>query len=70
MISNRCQVIACRKQVESNNTMNNAIVYHNKRKQYRYRRSVRIQKNSTNTGKWYEYRKTIQIQGIDTNTRK
>jgi len=33
----------------------------NTRKLYRYRRSVRIQKNGTDTGDRYEYRKTVQF---------
>ena len=45
MILNRCQVIACRSQVLSNSMVDITIIYFNIGKQYRYKGSVRIQKN-------------------------
>jgi len=69
-------VIACRSQVSSNSTSSISTVDitiqetvpiqgigTHIRKWYRYRGSVRIQENDTNTGDWYEYKKMILIQG-------
>ena len=52
MISNRCQVITCRSRCPVItflviSTIDITIVYHNTRKQYRYRGSIRIQENDT-----------------------
>jgi len=40
------------------------IVDHNTGKQYRYRGSIRIHKNSTDTRDQYEYRKTYSLLKI------
>jgi len=50
VISNRCQVVACRRQViacQVISTIDIIIIYYNAEKQHRYRESVKIQEGGT-----------------------
>jgi len=71
VISNRYQVIARKSQVSSNGMSSNKHSrYHYSEKQYRYRRSIRVQKNSTDTKDQYKYRKTAQLKNSISNDFK
>ena len=65
MITDIFQVIACRSQVSSNRMSSNE----HSRFHYRisqYRKTVPIQRISTNTGRQYRYKRSVQIPKNDT----